>query len=70
MTSRVFGLRAAQFSGLFQPAPAQRVTAIECFAARQQRVGAPPAPLALNSSPTAASLTCGKYRFADDQCRH
>jgi hypothetical protein len=38
MTSRVFGLRAAQFSGLLRPAPAQQVHRHRVFRRRPQRV--------------------------------
>ena len=40
MTSRVFGLRAAQFSGLLQPAPAQQVHRHRVLRRRPQRVDA------------------------------
>src|ERR1700732_893600 len=40
MTSRVFGLRAAQFSGLLQPAPAQQVHRHRVLRRRLQRVDA------------------------------
>jgi hypothetical protein len=40
MTSRVFGLRAAQFSGLLQPAPTQQVHRHRVLRRRPQRVDA------------------------------